>query len=84
MELDSACRASSCVRQDAGIEIGVCDDDGQGRESIMMWTGTKAISGSRWMSTAWPRLGGKRVWWFREAGRRPAFGARGPLSQRAE
>lgn len=24
-----------------GIEIGVCDDDGQGRESIMMWTGTK-------------------------------------------
>lgn len=25
-----------------GIEIGVCDDDGQGRESIMMWTGTKS------------------------------------------
>jgi len=24
-----------------GIEIGVCDDDGDGRESIMMWTGTK-------------------------------------------
>ena len=25
-----------------GVETGVCDDDGQGRESIMMWTGTKA------------------------------------------
>jgi hypothetical protein len=25
-----------------GAEIGVCDDDGQGRESILMWTGTKA------------------------------------------
>jgi len=25
-----------------GAEAGVCDDDGQGRESIMMWTGTKA------------------------------------------
>ena len=25
-----------------GVEIGVCDDDGQGRESIMMWTGTKS------------------------------------------
>ena len=25
-----------------GVEIGVCDDDGAGRESIMMWTGTKA------------------------------------------
>jgi hypothetical protein len=24
-----------------GIETGVCDDDGRGRESIMMWTGTK-------------------------------------------
>ena len=24
-----------------GVETGVCDDDGQGRESIMMWTGTK-------------------------------------------
>lgn len=24
-----------------GIEIGVCDDDGDGRKSIMMWTGTK-------------------------------------------
>ena len=22
-----------------GVEIGVCDDDGKGRESIMMWTG---------------------------------------------
>jgi hypothetical protein len=25
-----------------GIEIGVCDDDGQGRESIMMWPATKS------------------------------------------
>jgi len=25
-----------------GVEIGVCDDDGKGRESIMMWTGTKS------------------------------------------
>ncbi len=25
-----------------GVEIGICDDDGPGRESIMMWTGTKA------------------------------------------
>lgn len=25
-----------------GAEIGVCDDDGQGRESILMWTGTKS------------------------------------------
>ena len=24
-----------------GVETGVCDDDGQGRESILMWTGTK-------------------------------------------
>jgi hypothetical protein len=24
-----------------GLEVGVCDDDGAGRESIMMWTGTK-------------------------------------------
>lgn len=24
-----------------GVEIGVCDDDGKCRESIMMWTGTK-------------------------------------------
>lgn len=25
-----------------GVEIGVCDNDGNGRESIMMWTGTKS------------------------------------------
>jgi hypothetical protein len=25
-----------------GLELGVCDDDGTGRESIMMWTGTLA------------------------------------------
>ncbi len=25
-----------------GVETGVCDDDGQGRESIQMWTGTKS------------------------------------------
>ena len=24
-----------------GLEIGVCDDDGPGRKSILMWTGTK-------------------------------------------
>ena len=24
-----------------GLELGVCDDDGDGRESILMWTGTK-------------------------------------------
>lgn len=33
--------------QTLGIEIGVCDDDGQGRESIMMWTGTK---GDFWLT----------------------------------
>lgn len=26
--------------QTIGIEVGICDDDGRGRESIMMWTGT--------------------------------------------
>ena len=30
------------VGKSLGIEIGVCDDDGQGRESIMMWTGTRS------------------------------------------
>ncbi|MDO8539987.1 MAG: sugar-binding protein [Opitutaceae bacterium] len=30
-----------------GVEIGVCDDDGSGRESIMMWTGTK---GEFWLT----------------------------------
>ena len=30
------------VGKSLGIEIGVCDDDGKGRESIMMWTGTKS------------------------------------------
>lgn len=30
-----------------GVEIGVCDDDGKGRESIMMWTGTK---GDFWLT----------------------------------
>ncbi|MBN1488658.1 MAG: hypothetical protein JXA69_01970 [Phycisphaerae bacterium] len=30
-----------------GIETGVCDDDGAGRESIMMWTGTK---GDFWLT----------------------------------
>jgi len=29
------------VGKNLGIEIGVCDDDGQGRESILMWTGTR-------------------------------------------
>lgn len=27
---------------DIGLELGVCDDDGDGRKSIMMWTGTKS------------------------------------------
>lgn len=30
-----------------GIETGVCDDDGSGREAIMMWTGTK---GEFWLT----------------------------------
>jgi len=30
-----------------GVEVGVCDDDGAGRKSIMMWTGTK---GDFWMT----------------------------------
>ena len=30
-----------------GVEIGVCDDDGNGRENIMMWTATQ---GEFWMN----------------------------------
>ncbi len=31
-----------CPGKVLGVEIGVCDDDGKSRESIMMWTGTKS------------------------------------------
>jgi hypothetical protein len=46
-----------------GVEIGVCDDDGNSRESIMMWTGTK--------SDFWITMEDYGVGWWSRGGLNP-------------